>query len=65
MTGHKTRSVFERYNIVITCDLVEAAKKLNVLQPGNSVRRTRASTLRRPSRRREALRSEGRLSVPA
>jgi hypothetical protein len=33
MTGHKTRSVFERYNIVSECDLVEAAKKLNVIQP--------------------------------
>jgi integrase len=33
MTGHKTRSVFERYNIVSECDLVEAATKLNVLQP--------------------------------
>jgi integrase len=31
MTGHKTRSVFERYNIVSECDLVEAAKKLNLL----------------------------------
>jgi hypothetical protein len=33
MTGHKTRSVFERYNIVSECDLVEAAKKLNAMQP--------------------------------
>ena len=33
MTGHKTRSVFERHNIVSECDLVEAAKKLNLLQP--------------------------------
>jgi hypothetical protein len=33
MTGHKTRSVFERYNIESECDLVEAAKKLSALQP--------------------------------
>ena len=33
MTGHKTRSVFERYNIVSECDLVDAAKKLNAMQP--------------------------------
>ena len=33
LTGHKTRSVFERYNIVSECDLVEGAKKLNILQP--------------------------------
>ena len=33
MTGHKTRSVFERYNSVSECDLVEAAKKLNTMQP--------------------------------
>jgi excisionase family DNA binding protein len=31
LTGHKTRSVFERYNIVSECDLVEAAKKLNAV----------------------------------
>lgn len=29
MTGHKTRSVFERYNIVSRGDLAEAAKKLD------------------------------------
>jgi hypothetical protein len=29
MTGHKTRSVFERYNIVSSGDLMEAAKKLD------------------------------------
>jgi len=41
LTGHKTRSVFERYNIVSECDLVEAAKKLNAMQPvppANTVR---------------------------
>ena len=29
LTGHKTRSVFERYNIVSPGDLMEAANKLN------------------------------------
>ena len=29
LTGHKTRSVFERYNIVSQGDLFEAAKKLD------------------------------------
>jgi integrase len=35
LTGHKTRSVFERYNIVSECDLLEAAKKLNAIQPAS------------------------------
>jgi hypothetical protein len=30
MTGHKTRSVFERYNIVSAGDLGEPAKRLDV-----------------------------------
>jgi hypothetical protein len=29
MTGHKTRSVFERYNIVSDGDLLDAAKRLD------------------------------------
>ena len=31
MSAHKTRSMFERYNIVSECDLIEAAKKLNAM----------------------------------
>ena len=31
MTGHKTRSVFERYNIVSVGDLRHAAQKLDAL----------------------------------
>ncbi len=30
LTGHKTRSVIERYNIVSPSDLTDAARKLNV-----------------------------------
>ena len=30
LTGHKTRSVFERYNIVSDSDLIEAARKLDI-----------------------------------
>jgi hypothetical protein len=40
LTGHKTRSLFERYN-VRECDLVDAAKTLNPMQPvrpANTVR---------------------------
>jgi hypothetical protein len=29
MSGHKTRSVFERYNITSSTDLREAARKLD------------------------------------
>ena len=29
LTGHKTRSVFERYNVVSDGDLASAAEKLN------------------------------------
>ena len=36
MTGHKTRSVLERYNIVSPGDLREAARKLDLLHGHNS-----------------------------
>ena len=32
MTGHKTRSVFERYNIVSDGDVISAAKRLDERQ---------------------------------
>jgi hypothetical protein len=37
MTGHKARSVFERYNIVSQGDLVDAARRLDGLTVTNTV----------------------------
>ena len=36
LTGHKTRSVFERYNIVSPGNLMEAANKLNQFHGGHN-----------------------------
>ena len=37
MTGHKTRSVFERYNIVSQGDLNDAARKLEIFMVTKTV----------------------------
>ncbi len=38
LTGHKTRSVFDRYDITSPGDLLEAARKLDVVLPQRQVR---------------------------
>ena len=45
MTGHKTRSVFERYNIFSPGDLLEAARKLDHLRGHNSGHTAAASAV--------------------
>jgi hypothetical protein len=47
--------VFERYNIVSECDLVEAAKKLNVLQPASLPPEGGSHTSESPTSDRDGL----------
>jgi hypothetical protein len=54
LSGHRTRSVFDRYNIVSETDLTDAAAKLNTAHRDSSVtvspkRAARASRLKRIS----------------
>ena len=46
MTGHRTRSVFERYNIVSDGDLRDAARRLHAFGANNDKYRDSALALR-------------------
>ena len=55
MTGHKTRSIFERYNVTSGADLKEAAKKLDAFTAMGTVTGTIAPKSNNPT---ETLASE-------
>jgi hypothetical protein len=52
LSGHRTRSVFDRYNIVSETDLTEAATKLNAVDRDSSVTVAPKRSARRSSFKR-------------
>jgi hypothetical protein len=50
MTGHKTRSVFERYNIVSSGDLADAARRLDEAAVNRSQQGSQDETKGAPKR---------------
>jgi integrase len=53
ITGHKTRDVFDRYNIVSAGDLKEAARRVDAMVPGQTV--TSSVTIVSPERGEQQL----------
>jgi integrase len=56
MTGHKTRSVFERYNITAGSDLQDAARKLEAFHTGRPASEPMTGKVRQFKRTRRAAR---------
>jgi hypothetical protein len=55
MTGHKTRSVFERYNTVSVGDLREAARRLDIATGTSSGQSSKLGDQGRKSEIRKSL----------